>query len=186
MSQLIAENWILLVIALIIGLVVAWYLFRSTRRTRVSGTSRDVLDDGAAPAERNRALIDTPPAADRKPVPHEPVIAPDAPGATGAAIAMAVDTGLANPVEAPAASAVGSDDITRIKGVGPKLAALLAELGVTGFAQIAAWDDAEIDRIDAQLGRFEGRIRRDDWVGQAALLASGKTEDFARKYGAGA
>lgn len=184
MSQLLAENWILLAIALVIGLVIAWYLFRSTRKTRVTGTSRDVLDDGADRAERNKALIDSAPAATRGAVPHEPVVAPDAPGAIGAAIAAAVDTGLANP--APDAPAASSDDLTRIKGVGPKLAALLADLGVTSFAQVAAWTDAEIDRVDAQLGRFEGRIRRDDWVGQAALLASGDTVAFASKYGAGA
>ncbi len=61
----------------------------------------------------------------------------------------------------------GSDDLTRIKGLGPKLAEQLHALGVTSFAQIAAWDEADIDRIDAQLGRFQGRIRRDDWPAQA-------------------
>lgn len=181
MNQLLAENWILLALALVIGLVIAWYLFRANRRTRVTGASRDVLDDGADRAERNKALIDSAPAAMRNTVPHEPVVAPDALGATGAAIAAAVDTGLAH----HASVAAPGDDLTRIKGVGPKLAAILADLGVTSFAQVAAWDDAEIDRVDAQLGRFEGRIRRDDWVGQAALLASGNAEEFASKYGAG-
>ena len=42
---------------------------------------------------------------------------------------------------------------------------------------------AEIDRIDAQLGRFQGRIRRDDWVGQASLLAAGDDSGFAQRYG---
>ena len=40
-------------------------------------------------------------------------------------------------------------------------------------------------RIDAELGRFQGRIRRDDWVGQAKLLAEGKSAEFSDKYGAG-
>ena len=40
-----------------------------------------------------------------------------------------------------------------------------------------------IDRIDAQLGRFQGRIRRDDWVGQASLLAAGDDSGFAQRYG---
>ena len=44
MSQLLAENWILLAIALVVGLLVAWFLFRSSRRTRVTGTKQDVLD----------------------------------------------------------------------------------------------------------------------------------------------
>lgn len=156
MSELLAEHWILLVIALVIGLIVAWFLLRTNRRTRVTGASKDVLDEGAERAQRNSALVDAPPAATKDP---EPVVK--------------VSDG-------------NGDELTRIKGVGPKLAATLESLGVTSFAQIADWDDAEIDRIDAQLGRFEGRIRRDDWVGQARLLADGKDAEFTGKYGAGA
>lgn len=156
MSELLAEHWILLAIALVIGLIVAWFLLRTNRRTRVTGASKDVLDEGAERAQRNSALVDAPPAATRDP---EPVVK--------------VSDG-------------NGDELTRIKGVGPKLAATLESLGVTSFAQIAEWDDAEIDRIDAQLGRFEGRIRRDDWVGQARLLADGKDAEFTGKYGAGA
>ncbi len=62
------------------------------------------------------------------------------------------------------------DDLTQLNGVGPKLAARLDELGVRHLSQIAAWDDAELDRIDAELGSFKGRARRDDWVGQARRL----------------
>ncbi|MBX7533259.1 hypothetical protein K3165_10025 [Qipengyuania sp. 1XM1-15A] len=156
MSELLAEHWILLAIALVIGLIVAWFLLRTNRRTRVTGASKDVLDEGAERAQRNSALVDAPPAATRDP---EPVVK--------------VSDG-------------NGDELTRIKGVGPKLAATLESLGVTSFAQIAEWDDAEIDRIDAQLGRFEGRIRRDDWVGQARLLADGNDAEFTGKYGAGA
>ncbi|EDL48642.1 hypothetical protein [Erythrobacter sp. SD-21] len=155
MSELLAENWILLAIALVVGLLVAWLLFRTTRRTRVTGTKKDVLDEGAERAQRNSALVDAPPAA------------------TSDAPELKVSDG-------------NGDDLTRIKGVGPKLAATLESLGVTSFAQIAAWDDAEIDRIDSQLGRFEGRIRRDDWTGQARLLAAGDRAGFQSKYGAGA
>ncbi len=70
-----------------------------------------------------------------------------------------------------------------MKGVGPKLRAQLAELGVTSFAQIAAWDDAEIDRIDARLGRFQGRIRRDGWVEQARFLAADDMSGFEGQFG---
>jgi predicted flap endonuclease-1-like 5' DNA nuclease len=77
----------------------------------------------------------------------------------------------------------GGDDLTRIKGLGPKLAEQLRGLGVTSFAQMAAWDDAEIDRIDGQLGRFQGRIRRDDWPGQARLLAANDIAGYQAQYG---
>lgn len=66
---------------------------------------------------------------------------------------------------------------------GPKLAALLGEFGITSFAQIAAWTPEEIERIDAKLGRFAGRITRDQWVEQARLLAAGDETGFAATYG---
>ena len=79
--------------------------------------------------------------------------------------------------------ASSGDDLSRIKGIGPKLVALLQGLGVTAFAQIAAWDDAEVERIDAQLGAFAGRIGRDNWIEQARLLASGDTSAYEAKFG---
>ncbi|MDO5643545.1 MAG: hypothetical protein Q4G26_14320 [Paracoccus sp. (in: a-proteobacteria)] len=66
------------------------------------------------------------------------------------------------------------DALQDIKGIGPQLEGALNENGVTRFAQIAAWSDADIDHHAALLGRMGGRIRSDDWVGQAALLVKGK------------
>jgi predicted flap endonuclease-1-like 5' DNA nuclease len=64
------------------------------------------------------------------------------------------------------------DDLTRIKGIGPKLAALLAGEGITTFHQLARLAEDDIDRLEAK-GPFRGRIRRDDWVGSARRLVSG-------------
>ena len=69
MSELLQTYWPLIVAALLLGLVIAWYLFSASRKTRVSGTSGDVLDEGAAPAQRNKALIDSAPAATPMPPP---------------------------------------------------------------------------------------------------------------------
>ena len=89
------------------------------------------------------------------------------------------------PLDSPATAvrSIEGDDLTRIKGLGPRLAALLGELGISHFQQIADWDEADIDRIDAKLGRFEGRIRRDNWVEQAKLLAADDTATFDMKFG---
>tara|TARA_B100000678_G_C18172271_1_gene487705 strand:- start:580 stop:1158 length:579 start_codon:yes stop_codon:yes gene_type:complete len=189
MSELLQTYWPLIVAALLLGLVIAWYLFNSSRKTRVTSTSRDVLDDGAAPAQRNKALIDSAPAA----TPMQPAAGVPAGGATTEPAATApVATPAPTPTPAPASASAtpasasapaGGDDLTRIKGLGPKLSATLHGMGVTTFAQIAAWDDAEIDRVDAQMGRFQGRIRRDDWVGQAAMLATGDEAGFADRFG---
>jgi NADH-quinone oxidoreductase subunit E len=60
-------------------------------------------------------------------------------------------------------------DLKTISGIGPKLEGVLKGLGITNVAQIAAWTDEDVARFDKQLG-FEGRIGRDDWVGQAKAL----------------
>lgn len=62
------------------------------------------------------------------------------------------------------------DDLTAIKGVGKKLAAALNDLGVTHYADIAAWSKADADRISEQVG-FAGRATRDKWRMQAKKLA---------------
>ena len=59
----------------------------------------------------------------------------------------------------------------------------LNELGVTSLAQIAAWSEADVDRIDGQLGRFQGRIRRDNWIEQARLLSGGDTAAYEAQFG---
>ncbi|MFY8143447.1 MAG: phasin PhaH [Caulobacter sp.] len=63
------------------------------------------------------------------------------------------------------------DDLTQLVGIGPKLAASLAELGVTRFSQIAAWSPDELASID-QLLNLKGRAERDAWIAQAKRFAA--------------
>jgi len=78
------------------------------------------------------------------------------------------------PVVAEVAPATASavDDLTRMTGIGPKLSAALAELGVTRFAQIAAWTTADLAAMDTELS-LKGRAMREAWVAQATRLAKG-------------
>lgn len=172
MNDIVTAHWPLFVIGAAVVVILLWWLLMASRRTRVSVDRRDTLDEGAAPAARNQALIDAPSSAA-----IIPPMVPDAIGGAGVAVAAAVQDARID-AQGP------SDDLTRIKGLGPKLAAALGELGVARFGQIAAWSDADIDRIDAQLGRFQGRIRRDEWVAQARLLAAGDTAGFQDRFGA--
>jgi len=177
MAELVREYGLFLVLALVIGLAVAWWLFVAQRKTTVE------IEPGKeeGPARRNQALIDAAPAAS---APVAPPPTPEGLGGVGEAVAFAASPPPV-PAPPPAASAatVSTDDLSRIKGLGPKLVEQLRALGVTRFDQIAAWDDAEIDRIDAQLGRFSGRIRRDSWVEQARFLAAGDTPGYEAKFG---
>lgn len=65
-----------------------------------------------------------------------------------------------------------SDDLKKLKGVGPKLEEKLNGLGVWHYHQIAAWTEEEVTWVDAHLN-FKGRIGRDGWVAQAKQLAAG-------------
>ena len=64
----------------------------------------------------------------------------------------------------------GADDLKRINGIGPKIEQSLNGLGVFHFDQIAAWTDETAAWVDGHL-RFKGRVRREDWIGQAKALA---------------
>lgn len=96
---------------------------------------------------------------------------------SGAAVAAAA------PAKAPAKKAApkkaakaeapaGADDLKKLSGVGPALEKKLLEAGVTTFAQIAAWGEADITEFDEKLS-FKGRIEREGWVEQAKELAKG-------------
>ena len=84
----------------------------------------------------------------------------------------------------PAVTPAPPDDLTRIKGIGPVNARKLNEHGVATFAQIAAWKKADIAAAEAYL-EFDGRIAREDWVGQAKRLAGVPKPAARRSAGKG-
>lgn len=86
-------------------------------------------------------------------------------------VAEAADT-VAEAVEAaPDAVVAPLDDLTKLVGVGPKLAASLADLGVTRFSQIAAWTPDELASYD-QLLNLKGRAEREAWIAQAKRFST--------------
>ncbi len=75
------------------------------------------------------------------------------------------------------------DDLSRIKGIGPKLSTRLSELGVFHYRQIADWTPEQMAEVDSQLGNFAGRPERDQWQSQARLLAEGDVKAYERVHG---
>lgn len=67
-----------------------------------------------------------------------------------------------------------ADDLMLINGIGSRLAALLGDIGIFQFEQVAGWTDDEIAEVDTKLGAFKGRIVRDQWVEQAQALLRGE------------
>jgi len=182
--QQLQENWPILAVVVVLALLVAWWLLSRASRPVERSYRPDVLDEGAAPATRNQALIDAAPAASAA------YAIPAAAGTLGGVaevIAAAAQEEAANAGAAEMAPGVPdqpADDLTRIKGLGPKLATLLAQLGVTSYAQIAGWSEADLAAIDSQLPpAFAGRAARDKWVEQARFLAAGDAAGYEGQFG---
>ena len=147
-------------------LLIAWWIMRRPAE-RVRTETVDVLTPGAAPAARNTLLVDAP-----------VVVAPP-----GAELLGGIGEIISAAATSSATSLDDADDLTRIKGLGPKIATLLRSLGVTRFDQIAGWSEADVARIDPQLGTFQGRIARDNWIEQARYLSAGDVSGFESRFG---
>lgn len=72
---------------------------------------------------------------------------------------------------------VEKNDLTAIDGIGPFLEKKLNDAGVFTYAEIATWDAAKIAEITQKISFFEGRIEKDDWVGQAKKLLEAPVEE---------
>lgn len=131
------------------------------------GTMRRRVKAGEiADAEKHTALADHAPAAVAPTV--EPVAAmPDLPPLPA--------------VSSPTAAT--GQPLTVLKGLGPKAAARLAELGIASVDQLATLSPERISAIDAAMSNFTGRIERDRWVEQARLLAAGDLTGFEKAFG---
>lgn len=76
------------------------------------------------------------------------------------------------------------DNLQRIKGIGKVNEGKLNELGIFHFAQVRDWTAAEARWVGTFLA-FAGRIEREDWIGQARVLADGGETDFAKRVDKG-
>ena len=74
-----------------------------------------------------------------------------------------------------------ADDLQEIEGIGPALEKLVNSLGFFHFDQIAAWTEADVGVIDAEMKTFKGRITRDKWVEQARIIVNEGLEAFRER-----
>lgn len=243
MMETIQANGLVLGVVALAVLLVAWWLLARGSKPAKREYKPDVLDEGAAPARRNQALIDAPPAASIPPVipspaggilggvaevvavaaqeeveqaraatqpeiePAQPSPEPEIEPASPPPPPITEPTPEAEPAPSPEPeitpapepdyepvappppaapppmAAANGDDLSRIKGLGPKLQALLPTLGITTFAQIAALTEADLAALDSKLGPFAGRPAKDNWVEQAKFLAAGDVSGFESQFG---
>ena len=159
--DLIREYW--WVIALAVALVLAFILLRPKQRVQLTDS---------APTRPHMAQSNRPP--EGRGIAGEAAAATsDVTGALFRAPVHQKLDGVSDP----------SDDLCRLKGVGPKSADALHGLGFNRYEQIAALTPTEIERIDPQLGAFRGRLTRDRIVEQADYLARGDADGFEQRFG---
>jgi predicted flap endonuclease-1-like 5' DNA nuclease len=170
---------LMMIAAVLCGLVIAYFYLRrlADERTRVRRAPRVVpFHDKPPPVDLTPTYT-----VDWRPQRHGADVKPGDAEVDGAAgrhdSATAAQQG-----RAPAADNAGhhqrhsggstpaGDDLKLIRGIGPKLEQLLNANGICRYGQIAAWQEADIAAIDELLPAFHGRVRRDDWVGQARQL----------------
>ena len=77
-----------------------------------------------------------------------------------------------------------TDELKRIKGIGPVIEVTLNDLGIYQFKQIASWDADNVSWVENFLA-FPGRITREDWIEQAKTLDEGGTTEFAKRVDKG-
>ncbi len=162
MTDWINDYWPVLVGLLLLA-IFAFVLLRPRQRVRLSSEQTPLRPHMAAvPRGERQGIVDEAAAA--------------ASDVTGQFIDAPVHAHL------PGASAP-PDDLQRLKGVGPKLAAMLNDHGLLRFEQLARLSEADIDNLDQQLGAFRGRLRRDQVPQQADYLARGDEEGFQHRFG---
>lgn len=76
-----------------------------------------------------------------------------------------------NVLSIDAAAEGETDDLKVIEGIGPVIEKKLNEIGIYTYRQLSRLTDTDMEKIDDALQFFPGRMKRDDWKGQAAELA---------------
>ena len=162
--EFIELYWPVFLVALVIGAIAGYLIFRPRQRITLTDDRpvRPHMAVAAEPAREGRGVADEAAAA--------------ASDVAGQMIGARVHEELPGATGTP-------DDLARLKGVGPKFAALLNERGITRFEQIAKLSPGQVESIDAALGAFRGRFARDRIVEQADYLARGDIDGYQARFG---
>ena len=160
--EFLQQNWLLVVLAIVIALAVAAFLLRPRQRVRLTDS---------APLRPHMARRDGPEG--NSVIDEEAAATSDV---AGEVLGASVHRHLSGLARSP-------DDLQRLKGVGPKFAQLLQAQGITRYEQIAKLTPAEAERLDSVIGPFAGRLNRDRIIEQADYLARGDEDGFEERFG---
>ena len=196
MISLVIQTLLLMAIAFILGAVLGCLLrklFGSAEAAAPAAATGAVATAAAVAAVPKPAPVAKAPVVPTPPKPAAPVAPVEKPVVATPAAPL-VSTPKPKPKAAPAKrapakkatpKAVGKpDNLKLIRGIGPQNEGRLNGLGVSTFAQIAAWTKKDQSHYGDVLA-FPGRIEREEWVKQAKVLAKGGSTDFAKRVKSG-
>jgi predicted flap endonuclease-1-like 5' DNA nuclease len=189
MWSILAQMWLCLLIAALIGFVVAWFLrkrrtphtneqsaaelaFKLRQRDEELAAARaentihtstlDILRNEIAVLTKRLASLETGGTG------HDP--GKKKQGRTGNAIERGSTLAHREKNRKRTNGGTQKDDLKLIVGIGPVLERRLNKLGVSTFKQIAQWDKDDVERFSERLQSFGDRIAREHWVSAARKL----------------
>jgi predicted flap endonuclease-1-like 5' DNA nuclease len=153
--------WPVFLVALIIGVIVGYLIFRPRQRVRLTENT-PIRPHMASRSSEGRQFTDE--------------------AAAAASDVVGNILGVRVHEELPGASGP-PDDLRQLKGVGPKFAELLNQRGITRFDQLAKLSSSQAEVLDESMGPFRGRFTRDRILEQAEYLAVGDIDAYQAKFG---
>ena len=175
MADVFNLYWPVILLGVVIGAIVGFFIFRPRQRVRLSDQAprRPHMTGEQAKKDAIEAM---------RPVPT--VVRTQGRGLSDEAAAAVSDvSGAILGTNVHGALDDAADDLQRLKGVGPKFVTLLHSQGIFRFDQIARLTPNEVERIDAAMGAFRGRFTRDRIVEQADYLARGDQDGYEQMFG---
>jgi len=156
--------WPVFLVALIIGIIVGYLVFRPRQRIRLTDNTpvRPHMTAATTPSGEGRRFTDE---------------------VAAAASDVAGDILRAKVHEELPGAAGPPDDLRQLKGVGPKFAEMLNQRGITRFDQIAKLSSSQVEALDESMGPFRGRFARDRIKEQAEYLGRGDLDGYQAKFG---
>lgn len=180
---LLGEIWILIALALLLGLFAGWLIWGRGAEAQHNGANEEAERLSADLAACRAALSDCEAAGARaasriaeleqagNELAGDSEKAAPTPVSVATAPAPTPEPAMQRPQALDSPRDGRPDDLKLIKGIGPQMEKLCNSLGFFHFDQIAAWSNSEIAWVDENLEGFKGRVTRDEWVSQARVLA---------------
>jgi predicted flap endonuclease-1-like 5' DNA nuclease len=148
----------------------------SPARPAPAAPSHLVVPPTTVRVEPVKEPVAPPPAAQPTPAPQPAAAQPETAGFPR----VSISTGSGAPVKVEEGGAGPSEDLTRVDGIDSRMQVRLKELGIRRLADLAGLTSVDVKGLSEAL-HVGGRVERENWVGQAQILAAGGETYYSRR-----